>query len=130
MKLETSKFGWALTGGSLLFFVIPKQLRMDDCRPNQELINGVFNHLADAKALVRKLYLKGNEHLCWVKTILQEKNGMFPVVMAEMKKQATGVINNVLAINISLLQLIEDTEVWMMSTSPLLSPPPSVRSFV
>ena len=55
---------------------------------------------------------------------------MFPVVMAEMKKQATGVINNVLAINISLLQLIEDTEVWMMSTSPLLSPPPAVRSFV
>ena len=70
MKLETSKFGWALTGGSLLFFVIPKQLRMDDCHPNQELINGVSNHLADAKALVRKLYLKGNEHLCRVKTIL------------------------------------------------------------
>ena len=98
---------------------------MDDQHPNLQMVTGVVDQLSGTRSLVRQLYLKGNEHLCRVKTIYREKNASFPVVMTEMKRHATDVINDLLAIEMSLLRAIEDAEVWLSSTSPLSAPPVS-----
>ena len=96
---------------------------MDDQHPNLQMVTGVVDQLSGTRSLVRQLYLKGNEHLCRVKTIYREKNASFPVVMTEMKQHATDVIKDLLAIEMSLLHAIENAEVWMSSTGPLSAPP-------
>ena len=82
--------------------------RMDEQHPNRNLINGVVEQLSDTKTLVWQLHLKGNEHLCCVRTIFNEKKASFSVVMTEMRRHAISVIDNVLAIEIALLRVIEN----------------------
>jgi len=72
---------------------------------------------------VRQLYSRGDHHLSQVKDIVWKGNGSFQGVMTEMKKNASDVVNDALAIEIALLRTIEDTEACMSRVSSLSSPP-------
>ena len=91
---------------------------MEDCHPNQEVVNGISKQLANAHLMVRQLYWKGDAHLNQIKRILGDGKGLFPCIMADMKMHAMSVVEDSLAVEMSLQKAMDDTKMWCMNTSP------------
>ena len=104
-------------------FLKDTELRlMGDRHPNQEVVSDISKQLSTAKAVVRQLFSRSEEHLSRISRILQDGTGSFSQVMTEMRTQAISVRKDALAIEIAILKAVGDIETWTMNTAPLSSP--------